>query len=416
MRKIIIAGLAMLTTLAAVLAAVLGSGSGPVNAAVVATTKAAPASAVTAASTNTSLVNLAGVSCVAADFCVAVGFRSASDLAPRHPIAMIWNGVRWRSTEVSLPKGWPGGELASVSCASAVYCAAVGGYFKTNSSLIPVAVTWNGRAWTAARALPSVAGSRPYATDISCAAARHCVVSVAANPTPKSGQAFIDVLAGATWTVHALTPAKGSQASGENVSCSSVTHCVITGEVYTRPGEAPLLALWNGKALSTMKATENFPAEFDGLSCPSARSCVTVGTWFTGPADLGYYGIWNGSIWKGARILPQPKAMVLASPSAVSCPVTTRCLAVGFDRVPGKNNAYPNQALAEFFNGRGWTRLSVPAPAGAADTEFAGVSCVSATSCVAVGSTVYFTNPKTSHVTALTGIWNGKHWRLVPAA
>jgi hypothetical protein len=414
MRKIIIAGLAMLTTLAAVFAAVLGTASGPVSAAVVATTKAAPAAAVTAA--NTSSVGLAGVSCVAADFCAAVGSRSAAEHAPNHPIAMIWNGARWRSTAVSLPKGWAGGELEGVSCASTAYCVAVGDFFKNNSSLVPVAVTWNGRAWTAARALPSPAGSRPFAIGVSCAAVRHCVASVGANPTDKSGQAFIDVLAGTTWTLHALTPAKGSQASVDNVSCSSVTHCVITGLVNTRLGQTPLLALWNGKALSTMKATENFPAEFDGVSCPSARSCVTVGTWFTGPADLGYYGIWNGSIWKGARILPQPKAMVLASPSAVSCPVTTRCLAVGLDRVPGKNNAYPNQALAEFFNGRGWTRLSVPAPAGAADTEFNGVSCVSATNCVAVGSTVYFTNPKTSHVTALTGIWNGKHWRLVPAA
>jgi hypothetical protein len=216
--------------------------------------------------------------------------------------------------------------------------------------------------------------------------------------------------------VHALTPAKGSQASSIAVSCASVTHCVITGIVYNPRGEAPLLALWNGRALSTMKAVENFPAEFDGLSCPSARSCVVVGTWFTGPADLGYYGIWNGSIWKGAKILPQPKTMVVASPSAVSCPVPTQCLAVGFDRVPGKNNAYPNQALAEFFNGKSWTRLSVPAPAGAADTEFTGVSCLSATSCVAVGSTVYGTNPKTYRETALAGIWNGKRWRLVPAA
>jgi hypothetical protein len=415
MRKIIIAWLAMLTTLAAVLAAVLGSASGPVNAATIVTTKAAPASAVTAASTSSA--GLTEVSCVAADFCMGVGSGSAADHGPTDPIAMVWNGSRWRSTAVSLPKGWRAGALEDVSCASTAYCVAVGDYFKTTgSSRVPVAVTWNGRAWAAARRLPSLAGSGPYAVGISCPAQRHCVVSVAANPTPKSGQAFIDVLTGATWTVHALTPPKGSQASFDAVSCASVTHCVTTGVVYHPRSETPLLALWNGKALSTMKAVENFPAEFDGVSCPSARSCVMVGTWFTGPADLGYYGIWNGSIWKGARILPQPKAMVVASPSAVSCPVPTKCLAVGFDRVPGKNNAYPNQALAEFFNGRSWTRLSVPAPAGAADTEFNGVSCVSATNCVAVGSTVYGTNPKTYRVTALTGIWNGKRWRLVPTA
>jgi hypothetical protein len=414
MRTIIIAGLAMLTTLAAVLAAVLGSASGPVSAAVVVTTKAAPAAAVAAA--GASLVDLGQVSCVTADFCMGVGSRSAAYGASSHPIAMIWNGARWRSTAVSLPKGWLSGTLEDVSCASATYCMADGDYFKSESARFPVAVIWNGRAWAAARRLPSLAGSGPFATYVSCAAPGHCVVSVAANPMPKSGQAFIDVLAGTTWTLHALTPVKGSEASFYAVSCVSVTHCVITGVVYNPRGEAPLLALWNGKALSTMKAVENFPAEFDGVSCPSARSCVMVGTWFTGPTDLGYYGIWNGSIWKGARILPQPKAMVLASPSAVSCPVTTQCLAVGFDRVPGKNDTYPNQALAEFFNGRGWTRLSVPTPAGAADTEFTGVSCVSATSCMAVGSAVYGTNPKKYRETSLDAVWNGKKWRLVPAA
>ena len=173
MRKIIIAGLAMLTTLAAVLAAVLGSASGPVSAATIVTAKAAPASVVAAASTNAGLVNLAGVSCVAADFCAAVGIRAASDVGARHPIAMIWNGARWRSTAVSLPKGWLGGELESVSCRSTAYCVAVGDFFKNSSSIVPVAVTWNGRAWTAARALPSPAGSRSFAIGVSCTAVRH---------------------------------------------------------------------------------------------------------------------------------------------------------------------------------------------------------------------------------------------------
>jgi hypothetical protein len=152
----------------------------------------------------------------------------------------------------------------------------------------------------------------------------------------------------------------------------------------------------------------------DGVSCASAKSCVAVGTWFTGPADLGYYGIWNGSIWKGARVLPQPKTMPVSSPVAVSCATPASCLAVGYFRLPVKGN-YPNQALAEVFNGKSWTRLSVPAVAGAADTDFLAVSCLSATSCVAVGATDHGTPPAYS-ATALTGFWNGKSWRLVPAS
>jgi hypothetical protein len=409
MRKIIIAVLAMLTTLGAVLAVLLGSPASPVEA-----TTAAPANGVTTASTTTSLFDLADVSCVSANFCVTVGGKQASARAPRLPLAMIWNGARWRETATPVLKSGPGGDLSSVSCTSSSYCVAVGNYFKNKSSDIPVAVTWNGRAWTT-RALPSLAGGLPYAEGISCAAAQHCVVGFVANPMPKSGQVFIDVLTGATWAVHALTPPKGSEfAAFDSVSCVSVTHCVLAGVVYDRVGESSLLAAWNGKALSTMKATASFPAFMDGVSCASAKSCVAVGTWFTGPADLGYYGLWNGRIWKGARVLPQPKTMPVSNPGAVSCATPASCLAVGYFRVPVKGN-YPNQALAEVFNGKSWTQLSVPAVAGAADAGFSAVSCLSATSCVAVGAADYGTPPKYS-ISALTGFWNGKSWRLVQAS
>jgi hypothetical protein len=415
MRKIIIAGLAMLMTLGSVLGAVLGSASSPAKAA----TTAIRVSATATAAGSTFLRELTGVSCVSANFCVAVGDQAVSERARYVPIATIWNGARWGATATPLPKGWPGGELLSVSCTSRTYCVAVGNYLKSNSSTIssdvPVAVTWNGRAWTA-RALPSLAGGRPIAVGVSCAAARRCVVGMAANPMPKSGQAFIDVLTGAKWTVHALTPPKGSEFAGfETASCVSVTHCVIAGVVEDRLGETPLLALWNGKALSTMKADARFPVGFVGLSCASAKSCVAVGTWFTGSADLGYYGIWNGSVWRGARVRPQPKAMVVSNPLAVSCAVPTKCLAVGYDRAPVKGADYPNRALAEFFNGKSWTRLSVPVPAGAADTDFFAVSCLSATRCVAVGTTDYG-SPSPGSAAALTGFWNGKSWRLVPAS
>ena len=81
MRKIIIAGLAMLTTLGAVLAAMLGSPASPVKATTAATVEAATAarvSAATTASTSTHLLDLAGVSCVSANFCAAVGNQAAS--------------------------------------------------------------------------------------------------------------------------------------------------------------------------------------------------------------------------------------------------------------------------------------------------------------------------------------------------
>jgi hypothetical protein len=84
MRKIIIAGLAMLTTLGAVLAVVLGSSAGPVKAAT--------------ASASTLMLQLNGVSCVSATFCAGVGEEGNSAHPARGdvPLTMIWNGKSWK--------------------------------------------------------------------------------------------------------------------------------------------------------------------------------------------------------------------------------------------------------------------------------------------------------------------------------
>ncbi|HEX4092878.1 MAG TPA: RNA polymerase sigma factor [Trebonia sp.] len=78
---------------------------------------------------------------------------------------------------------------------------------------------------------------------------------------------------------------------------------------------------------------------------------------------------------------------------------------------PVKGN-YPNQPLAEFYNGKSRTRLGAPAPKSAADAQLTSVSCVSAARCVAVGTIVYGSAP-TYRATALTAFWNGKTWRTV---
>lgn len=328
---------------------------------------------------------------------------------------MIWNGARWRKVADPVPKGWSGGRLDGVSCTSAVYCVAVGSYVKGASATFPVAEAWNGTAWTARR-LPGLPGGTIFATGVSCAATRHCVVAMASNPKPTSGQAFIDTLNGAKWTVHALTPPKGSvEADFSAVSCVSVIHCVMAGVSYGRTAETALVATWNGKAVATMKTAAAFPVDFSGVSCASAKSCVAVGTWFTGAADLGYYGVWNGRVWKGARVLPQPSSMVVSSPLAVSCPAPGECVAVGYFRVPVKGQ-YPNQPLAEFYNGKSWKRLSVPVPAGAEDTDLNAVSCLSPAWCVAVGEALSGIGPSTFSSAAVTAFWNGRSWKLVSAS
>jgi hypothetical protein len=395
MRKLAIA---VMTVLAAFASVLLGSGA---------------VQASNAPATITHL-DLSGVSCASATFCAAVGERDETG-SPSNvlPLAEIWNGARWRRTAVSIPKGWSQGDLDSVSCTSPAYCVAVGTY-GGNGISYAMAQTWNGRAWTVT-VLPQLPHSHVLADSVSCGAPRHCATSMASRPMPPGNRVFVDVLSGTTWHVHAMSLPKDVElALPSAISCASATYCVLTGEYYRQDGAGAAFATWNGQRLAPMTASA-YPAYFWSLSCPSTTHCAAAGELFGGLTDWGYVGVRNGGTWIAARVA-QPRAIVVTDLIGVSCAAPNRCLAVGYlrDRQP-VNGTYPDRATAVFYNGKTWTRLNVPFPAGSRDTAFQSVSCLSVTRCVAVGLVAPGSHVFSNH-SAFTGFWNGTSWRTVPAS
>jgi hypothetical protein len=70
------------------------------------------------------------------------------------------------------------------------------------------------------------------------------------------------------------------------------------------------------------------------------------------------------------------------------------------------------KAAAVTWNGKAWAVTSVPAPGKGKGSLFNGVTCLTASSCVAVGQL----GPAVStNGTGLSSSWNGKNWRLVAA-
>jgi hypothetical protein len=75
-----------------------------------------------------------------------------------------------------------------------------------------------------------------------------------------------------------------------------------------------------------------------------------------------------------------------------------------------------SHALAVSYHGRSWTRTRVPALPNGGTSAFNGVSCGSATWCVAVGEGGGGPGGQLFSGAALTAFWNGKRWRLVTAS
>ena len=142
---------------------------------------------------------------------------------------------------------------------------------------------------------------------------------------------------------------------------------------------------------------------FNGVSCPTATFCAAVGQYRdTGLGVLAtLVESWNGTAW---TIVSSPTSPTTDSGlNGVSCASASSCIAVGF-YLDGSGFS---RTLIEKWDGTSWTAASSP-NASSASNSLSGVSCASAGSCTAVGS--YDTG--SSLFQTLIEQWDGTNWSL----
>lgn len=98
--------------------------------------------------------------------------------------------------------------------------------------------------------------------------------------------------------------------------------------------------------------------------------------------------------------VPSPPS---ASLNGVSCPSASTCIAVGSYR-----NSHRTVPLVELWDGQEWSVMTTPTPEGTRRSSLDAVSCSSVTSCVAVG--IYGDDSTMS--TPLAEQWNGQRWSI----
>jgi hypothetical protein len=116
--------------------------------------------------------------------------------------------------------------------------------------------------------------------------------------------------------------------------------------------------------------------------------------------------VWNGTTWS-TQTVPHPESGLSepeASLSGVSCISSTSCAAVGSYEI----SSFQLVALAEQWNGTAWSIKSTPNPAGAQSTALSGLSCTSSTACTAVGA---YKNSSSKWL-PFAEVWNGTEWTI----
>ncbi len=266
---------------------------------------------------------LSGIACPTKSDCIAVGSNGMSSGVV---ITTDDAGKHWVSA--TTPTGAV--TMTSIECMGAAECMAL----VSNGT-----VTWSsqttdfGETWTQEGNLPP---SFVATGALTCTPAGPCLVAGYVPTAAGHGSGAIAVShdGGQTWASASVPSGIGTL---QSTACLSVSVCFSGGSTSTTvsdvvPAAGQLLRSADGGATWTaVPGTVPVDDVFD-LACPTAEVCAMVGTkWDGSPA------VSSGAVAQsndgGSSFKASLAAYVPLSLTALSCPTTTACVAVGGDSV-----------------------------------------------------------------------------------
>jgi hypothetical protein len=206
--------------------------------------------------------------------------------------------------------------------------------------------------------------------------------------------------------VPSAAPSGARSAAFQSVSCSSATSCFAVGGFTDGRWNNALAERWNGTSWSRMPIPSATTSAGGGtylrdVACASPTSCFAVGISQSNGQDKTLIERWNGTVWSIVPS-PNPSGAMNSGLFGVTCLSTTSCFAVGL-----ANSGVTPRTLIERWNGTAWSIVASPNPAGATNSWLDDLSCPSAASCFAVGSV-----KNDTAVHTLIERWNGASWTV----
>jgi hypothetical protein len=359
---------------------------------------------------------LLSVYCTSPTNCWAVGTQGNPNLARTQ--MLHWNGKKWSAaSHVANPSGVdPWDYVSSVRCVHARDCWAVGNFTPHNQPNVTRAevLHWNGHRWSSER-VPQPGGSgMTELRDSVCVSASNCW-AVGAYGTAAGlglGKTLILHWNGTRWGGVAGVPSPASYNVLNSVRCVSATDCFAVGINRDHGTDSNLVLHWNGKTWS-LQTTPNkrgtgrvVSSELDALACKTATSCWAVGSYattgFSFPHSLNQVLHWNGKKWTKASV-PNPGGTVASSAynvlTGATCSSLKNCWSVG---------GYTGGNESLHWNGKKWSVVETPNVAGVGNILNA-VRCTSARDCWTVGATQLPNEAIADQILH----WNGKKWTIV---
>ena len=248
----------------------------------------------------------------------------------------------------------------------------------------PAADWWNGRAWR--RLQPTVpVGPQGEAgatlSGVSCASAGDCTAVGSTGPFVHD-KSLAEHWNGTTWTTTGIhDPDGGGPPAMSAISCARSGGCMAVGNPVTGYPAGPVSASawWNGRRWQTRRTYQ--ADSLAGISCPASTRCVAVGGYVNANGDTAPLAEnWNGTTWR--PVFPPG----LGALTSVSCATASFCAALG-----GSTGVMA-------WNGQKWRQMTIP---DSSSGPPASISCATVSFCMAIGG------PLGSY------LWNGRKWTEV---
>jgi hypothetical protein len=355
---------------------------------------------------------LYAVSCPDTSTCVAGGEYTDTS-GNRQALLTVKSGGTWKAIMAPLPAnaaGNPYAAVASVSCPSSTDCMAGGTYTDDSGQAQGLLLRWSDGSWIATEApLPADATTQatpvtgpnpgpPGGLVVSCPAVSECF-AVGSYAVDGYYRGWLLSWSGGSWSA-AEAPLPSNAASTPDamlftLACPSTSECVAGGDYYhtttTSPNGDHVLLTWKGGSWTPQEMPLNTSGQLadSALACPTTSACMNVGTggvvtaggFPSGQANL--LSASNGS-WSMTPMATSQNGQELFG---VSCLTASDCVAGGY------SVAYAGGWSAlQAWSGDGWTSIATPVPANAVNpspgypaVSVFGVSCPAAGTCVAVG-------------------------------
>jgi hypothetical protein len=348
-----------------------------------------------------------GISCATVTNCVLVGANEVPDGNPTPAIETTHDGgVTWTAlAPASHASANSSGGLESVSCGSSTFCMAVGGGIGPRGGLgvgVVFVTTDGGFRW-APRSPPAGMGGLE---GVACEGS-DCVVN-GSDPAAVNSLSARTADGGYSWTTRPIAVGVGSI---QAVTCPAPLACIAVG---TDASTTYALRTKDGGRLWSAQNMAAAVVNLSAVSCGSSLNCVAVG--FQPVPGQQFSDAFEGAIaatsdgglsWK---LISLPSGV--ASLSAVSCAKATQCVALG-DAPPTTSSSgivpvgtYQAIAIATRNGGATWSSpVAIPAT-----SAVQGVSCSTASSCVAVGQQFPTDSPGPAIPVAVVTRDGGKVW------